>query len=179
MASEKLMRITSVSVAAALTLVCASTSLSGQRPDAQIDPRSMALLQQGRSAQAAGNIDGATGLIESALVIDPRNRQAFIALAELARTQGLPGKSIRLYREALALEPNDVAALKGQGEALVQKGAVVRAQETLAKLRTVCGATCPAAGELAAVIAKGPPVTATALQTPPAVPGTPTPATPQ
>ncbi|MGO4863835.1 hypothetical protein ACTP2L_09785, partial [Campylobacter jejuni] len=52
--SEKLMRFTSVSVAAALALVCASTSLSGQRPDNQIDPRSTALLQQGRAAQAAG-----------------------------------------------------------------------------------------------------------------------------
>lgn len=166
------MRITSVSVAAALALVCVSTSLNGQRPDAQIDPRSMALLQQGRAAQAAGDTSGATGLIESALVIDPRNRQAFVALADIARAQGLPGKSIRLYREALTLEPNDVAALKGEGEALVQKGAVTKARETLAKLRTVCGATCPAAGELAAVIAKGPPVTATAQQTPPVAPGT-------
>ncbi len=131
------------------------------------------MLQQGRAAQASGDLSGATGLIESALVIDPRNRQAFVALAELAGRQGLPGKSIRLYREALALEPNDVAALKGEGEALVQKGAVTKARETLAKLKTVCGATCPAAGELAATIAKGPPITATAQQTPPVVPGAP------
>jgi len=174
-----LMRFTSVSVAGALVLVCASASLSGQRPDNQVDPRSMALLQQGRAAQAAGDTSGATGLIESAVVIDPRNRAAYIALADIARGQGLPGKSIRLYREALSLEPNDVAALKGEGEALVQKGAVNRARDTLAKLKTVCGATCPAANELAAVIAKGPPVTATAQQTPPAVPGAPVPATPQ
>lgn len=166
------MRFTSVSVAAALALICASTSLSGQRPDSQIDPRSTALLQQGRAAQAAGNIDAATGLIESALVVDPRNRPAYIALADIARAQGLPGKSIRLYREALSLEPNDVLALKGEGEALVQKGAVVKARETLAKLRTVCGASCPTATDLAAVIAKGPPITATAQQTPPVVPGT-------
>ncbi|KQM19832.1 hypothetical protein ASE73_17590 [Sphingomonas sp. Leaf24] len=164
------MRFTSVSVAAALALVCASTSLSGQRPDNQIDPRSTALLQQGRAAQASGNIEGAVGLIESALVVDPRNRPAYIALADIARGQGLPGKSIRLYREALSLEPNDVVALKGEGEALVQKGAVTKARETLAKLKTVCGATCPASDELAASIAKGPPVTATALQTPPTVP---------
>ncbi len=173
------MRFTSVSVAAALALVCASASLSGQRPDNQVDPRSNALLQQGRAAQAAGNIESATGLIESALVIDPRNRAAYIALADIARGQGLPGKSIRLYREALSLEPNDVAALKGEGEALVQKGAVTRARDSLAKLKTVCGATCAAANELAAVIAKGPPITATAQQTPPVVPGKPVPATPQ
>ncbi len=168
--AEKWMRITSVSVAAALALICASTSLSGQRPDSQVDPRSLTLLQQGRAAAATGDLDTANGLIESALVIDPRNRQAYIVLAELARRQDLPGKSIRLYREALTLEPNDVVALKGQGEALVQKGAMARARDTLTKLRTLCGANCPAAGELAAAIAKGPPVTATALQTPPVVP---------
>lgn len=72
------MRFTSVSVAGALVLVCASASLSGQRPDNQVDPRSMALLQQGRAAQAAGDTNGATGLIESALVIDPRNRASVI-----------------------------------------------------------------------------------------------------
>lgn len=167
------MRITSLSVAAALALVCISTSLSGQRPDDQIDPRSMVLLQQGKAAKAAGNLDGATGLIESALVVDPRNRQAFVALAEVARAQGLPGKSIRLYREALLLEPNDVAALRGQGEALVQKGAVTKARETLATLRKVCGTNCVDATELAAVIAKGPPVTVTAQQqSSPPKPGT-------
>lgn len=168
------MRITSVSVAAVLALVCVSTSLSGQRPDDQIDPRSMALLQQGKTARAAGNLDGATGLIESALVVDPRNRQAFVTLGEIARQQSLPGKAIRLYREALLIEPNDVAALRGQGEALVQKGAVTKARETLARLRQVCGAGCADATQLAAVIAKGPPVTVTAQQqTVPPKPGTP------
>jgi Tfp pilus assembly protein PilF len=172
--AEMWMRITSVSVAAALTLVCASTSLSGQRPDSQIDPRSTALLQQGRAALSSGDLDGATGLIESALVIDPRNREAFVTLAQVAARQDLPGKSIRLYREALVLEPNDPVALKGEGEALVQKGAVARARDTLAKLRVVCGTNCPAATELAATIAKGPPVTATAQQAAPTPGATPT-----
>ena len=161
------MRITCLSVAAALTLVSVSTSLSGQRPDDQIDPRSIALLEQGRAARGAGNLDGATGFAESALVIDPRNRQAFSFLAEVAQTQGLPGKAIRLYREALLLEPNDLGALRGQGEALVAKGAVVRAQENLARIRTLCKTGCAEAAQLASVIAKGPPVS-TAQQAVPA-----------
>ena len=48
------MRYSSVAAAVALTLLTVSTSLHGQRPDDQIDPRSMALLAQGRAAQAAG-----------------------------------------------------------------------------------------------------------------------------
>ena len=105
-------------------VVSISTSLHGQRPDDQIDARSMALLQQGKAARAAGNIDGATDLFESAVAVDPRNRQAFIALAQVAEARQLPGKAIRLYREALLLEPNDIAALTGQGEAMVAKGAL-------------------------------------------------------
>jgi Tfp pilus assembly protein PilF len=167
--SEMLMRVTAISAAAALMLLTVSTALVAQRPDDQIDPKSMALVQQGRAAQAAGNFDGATDALESALAVDPRNREAVIVLAEVARARGLPGKAIRLYREALMLEPNDVAALRGQGEAMVQKGAVEKAKENLAKIRTICGTgACNDATLLAATIAKGPPVTATAAATPPA-----------
>ncbi len=153
------MRVTSVAIAAALTLVCVSTSLTGQRPDDQIDARSLQLLAEGRAARAAGNLDGATDLLETAVAVDPRNRQAFIVLAEVAETRGLPGKAIRLYREALTLEPNDVVALRGQGEAFVAKGAVAVARGNLAKIKTLCKGACPEANQLAAVIAKGPPVT--------------------
>lgn len=163
------MRITAISAAVALVVLTVSTGLQAQRPDDQIDPKSLALLQQGRAAQAAGNIDGANDLLESALAVDPRNREAFVVLAEIARGSGLPGKAIRLYREALALEPNDLAALRGQGEAMVAKGAVERAKENLAKIKTICGAgACNDATTLAAVIAKGPPVTSTAQAEEPA-----------
>ena len=173
------MRLTTLTAAAALALVSISTSLSGQRPDDQINPRSVELVQQGEAARAAGQLDRAIGLIETALAVDPRNRQGFVALAEIARTRGLPGQSIRLYREALTLEPTDLRALRGQGEALVAKGAVTRAQENLAKIRKLCGTQCTDATALAAAIAKGPPVTATAQQSvTPAQPTTPTPAKP-
>jgi len=147
-----------------------STSLSGQRPDDQIDARSLQLLAQGRAAKAAGNLDGATDLLETAVAVDPRNRQAFVMLADVADARGLPGKAIRLYREALTLEPNDVVALRGQGEALVAKGAVAIAKTNLAKIRTLCKAGCPEANQLAAAIAKGPPVTTAQTETKPTAP---------
>jgi len=159
------MRYLSVTAAIGLTLLSVSTSLRGQRPDDQIDPRSGALLEKGRSLRAAGNLSGANDIIETALAVDPRNRPAFLVLAEIARTQNLPGKAIRLYREALTLEPNDVAALKGQGEAMVQKGAVEKAKENLAKIQKLCAArTCPEGPQLSAAIAKGPPVVSATAQ---------------
>ena len=161
------MRYSSVAAAAALTLLAISTSLHGERPDDQVDPRSMALLAKGKAAQATGNLDGATDALESALAVDPRNRAAFVSLGQVAEERGLPGKAIRLYREALLLEPNDVSALKGQGEALVAKGAVARAKDNLAKIRTLCGkAGCADATVLAATIAKGPPIATAAVEIP-------------
>ena len=151
------MRFTAITAATALMALTLSTALIAQRPDDQIDPRSVTLVQQGRAAQTAGNLDAATDALETALVVDPRNRAAYIALAEVARARGLHGKAIRLYREALALEPNDLAALRGQGEAMVQRGAMEKANETLTRMRTICGARCPDATQLAAVIQRGPP----------------------
>ena len=157
------MRYSSVTLAAALTAMCLSASLSAQRPDDQIDPRSMQLLAEGRALKAGGDIEGATDVVETALAVDPRNRAAFIVLAELAESRGLPGKSIRLYREALLLEPNDVAALRGQGEALVAKGALAQARSNLSRIKTLCKGACPDATRLSAAIAKGPPVTTAAI----------------
>ncbi len=156
------MRYSSVALAVALTIVCVSTSLHGQRPDDQVDQRSIALLAQGKAERAAGNVDAATDTLETALAVDPRNRAAFVELGQISQGLGLSGKAIRLYREALLLEPNDVAALEGQGEALVAKGAVNLAQANLAKIRTLCKTSCTPATTLAATIAKGPPV-ATAM----------------
>ena len=67
------------------------------------------------------------------------------------------GEAIKFYFDALKLEPNDVNALAGQGEALVQRGAVERAKQNLDRIRTLCKSNCPQATQLAAVIAKGPP----------------------
>lgn len=169
------MRFSPVAIGLAFAALSVSTSLHGQRADNQIDPRSMALLAQGRAAASAGNLESATDLIETALAVDPRNRDAFLELANVAEKQQLSGKAIRLYREALAIEPNDVGALRGQGEALVQKGAMEAARENLTKIKTLCGKKpCPESAALAAVIAKGPPPAVVATKVPDKIPDAPT-----
>ncbi|OYY90946.1 MAG: hypothetical protein B7Y45_05460 [Sphingomonas sp. 28-66-16] len=162
------MRISTVAAAVALTLVTVSTSLHGQRPDDQVDPRSLSLLASARTAQSAGNLDAAAETLETALAVDPRNRAAFVALGDVSEARGLPGKAIRYYREALLLEPNDLAALTGQGEAYVAKGALERARQNLARIRKICARGCAEATTLAAAIAKGP-VTNVAQATKPTV----------
>jgi Tfp pilus assembly protein PilF len=161
---EIVMRFGPVAVALSLMLATVSSVGFGQRPDNQIDPRSMALLRQGQAALAAGRLEEAENLLETALAVDPRNRGAYIAIGQVARKQGLPGKAIRMYGNALALEPNDTTALAGQGEAMVQRGAVTRAKANLAKLQGICKKGCSAITELTAAIAKGPPVAVVTAQ---------------
>ncbi len=153
------MRFTPASIALAALLTAVSSVGLTQRPDAQIDPVSLEWMRAGDAASKAGNLVGATDAYESALAVDPRNRTAYIALAQVARAQGLQGKAIRLYREALLIDPTDVTAIVGQGEAMVEKGAVAKAKENLAQAQSVCKTDCTEVGKLAAAIQKGPPAT--------------------
>lgn len=137
------MRISFLAIGAGVVLASLPVASDAQRADSDIFPRSIALQQEGQAAQEAGDLDLAIDFYESALAADPRNRSAIIALAQVARAQGLPGKAIGLYRDALVLEPNDIVALTGQGEALAEKGALEMAREKLAEAQRVCGEKCP------------------------------------
>lgn len=151
------MRLMPIALTAAIALATVASAGFGQKPDDQIDPKSLALTQEAQSLTASGRLQEAADALETALAVDPRNRQAYIGLAKVAQGQKLPGKAIKYYFEALKLEPNDVNALAGQGEALVQRGAVERAKRNLERVRTLCANPCSQATSLAAAIAKGPP----------------------
>jgi Tfp pilus assembly protein PilF len=167
---EILMRLTPIALASAIMLATLASAGHGQRPDDEIDARSVTLTQQAQALTSAGKLSEATDSLETALAIDPRNRAAYMGLARVAQGQRLPGKAIKLYGEALALEPNDVNALAGQGQALVERGAVERAKQNLEKIKGLCKDPCPQATQLAAVIAKGPPVVTAEAPTRPAPP---------
>ena len=160
------MRLTPIALTVAIALATVASAGHGQKPDDQIDPRSVAMAQEAQGLNAHGKYQEATDLLETALAIDPRNRQAYLGLARAAQGQKLPGKAIKFYFDALKLEPNDVAALAGQGEALVQRGAVERAKRNLDRIKTLCADPCPQATTLASVIAKGPPAEVLTAQRP-------------
>ncbi len=163
------MRLTPVALAAVIVAGTMASAGHSQRPDDQIDARSAKFTVDAVTAAGAGRHNEATDLYETALVLDPRNRAAYLGLARLAQAQRLPGKAIRLYQDALTIEPNDLNALAGQGEAYVQRGAVDRAKRNLTRVQELCGRPCPQATQLAAVIQRGPPV-ATAEGTQPPAP---------
>ena len=73
------------------------------------------------------------------------------------RRSACPARRSAIYAEALQLEPNDVTALAGQGEAFVQRGAVERAkQQSRADPDALRASPARRRPQLAAVIAKRP-----------------------
>lgn len=148
---EKVMRFTPAAVSLAVVLAVTSSGSVGQKPS-PLDPRSISWSERGAAVLADGKLDQATDAFETSLALDPRNRGAFIGLAQVAHAQGLPGKEIRLYDEALLLDPQDVNVLQAQGSAMIARGAIESARGNLAKIKTVCKKGCDAANRLAKAI---------------------------
>nr|WP_306095714.1 tetratricopeptide repeat protein [Qipengyuania flava] len=143
--------------AAALSLALAVTSSVGWAGERAPAPRAGVLLAEGQAALEQGDVQGAIDAYEAALAVDPGYTPIFLRLAEAARADQLQGKAIRYYREALDRDPRNLAAIAGEGQALVEKGALEKAKGSLAKLESLCGASCPETQTLSATIAAGPP----------------------
>jgi Tfp pilus assembly protein PilF len=146
------MRFSPAAVSLAVLLAISSSVGVGQKPT-PADPRSVSWAQRGAASLASGKLDQATDAFETALALDPRNRNAFVGLAEVAHAQSLPGKEIRFYDEALQLDPQNVALLQAQGVAMLSRGAVESARANLAKIKENCKSRCDAADKLASAIA--------------------------
>jgi tetratricopeptide (TPR) repeat protein len=143
--------------ALALSLLAAVTSSVGFSRDADpVDLRAQALLNGGREQLARGDTAAATDSFEAALAVDPGYVGTYLALGEAARRTGLQGKAIHYYRTALERDPNNLAAISGEGGAMVEKGALDKARRNLAKLEGLCGKACPDTQLLASAIARGP-----------------------
>jgi len=154
-ARELLMRYYPAALALSL-LVGLSASASWSAPATPLDPRAAALQAQGRASLSAGNIDAATDAFEAALAVQPGQVTLVLDLAEAARRQGMQGKALRYYRDVLDQDPQNIAALSGEGAALAEKGALEKARRNLARLEGMCGSGCAASRSLADAIARGP-----------------------
>jgi len=141
--------------AAALSLLVVLTSSAGFTAEPEPTPRAVMLIAEGRAALAGDEPQKAIDAFESALAVDPSYTGTLIELAQAARSVGLQGKAIHYYREVLARDPGNFAAISGEGAALVEKGAVEKARLNLAQLQSLCGPACPATQKLAAVIQQG------------------------
>ena len=150
--------------AAALSLFLATTASVTSAQDRLPDPRAGSLIEQGRAALASGDTQGAIDAFEAALTVDPGFTPVFLELAQVARAEGLQGKAIKYYRETLVRDPDNFAAMSGEGEALVEKGALEKAKRNLARLQSLCGDTCPETQNLMTRIEAGPPARLAAEQ---------------
>jgi Flp pilus assembly protein TadD len=154
-AKDLLMRFTPPVIALSLLAVVTS-SVGYSAPATTADPRAKALIQQGQTALDAGQTDKAIDAFESALVVEPANPLILVSLAQATRREGMQGKALRYYREALSVDPHNVNAISGEGAALAEKGAIEKAKHNLAQLEGLCGAGCTATRDLEAAIARGP-----------------------
>jgi len=152
---EILMRFAPAGLALSLALALAASAGQGAAPQ-PLDPRAAQLVGEGRAALTAGNADAAIDAFEAALAVQPGSTEITLALAEATRRQGMQGKALHYYREAIERDPRNFAALSGEGQALLEKGAIEKARRTLARLQQACGPNCPETKELAAAIARGP-----------------------
>ena len=150
------MRFSPLVLMLGLATSAVSIPAAGQRPDDQIAPQSVALKKQGESLYSQGKLVEADDAFETALVVDPKNRAAFVAMARVAIKQKLYGQAIKQTNKALSLEPTDRSALQVQGEAMVELGALPRARENLAKLEKLCAQGCPEKTALSTAISRGP-----------------------
>ncbi|TMM50062.1 tetratricopeptide repeat protein [Qipengyuania marisflavi] len=142
--------------AAALSLALAITASTSWATERDPDPRAGVLIAEGRAALANDQPQEAIDAFEAALAVDPGYTPIFLELAAVARSEQLQGKAIRYYREALTRNPGSLAAIAGEGGALLEKGAVEKARANLAKLESLCGTNCPETQQLATIIAAGP-----------------------
>lgn len=142
--------------AVALSLLAAVTASVGYGAARTPNSGAVVLEKSGLAQLSAGKVQDATDAFEAALAIDPAYTALYLDLAEAARQQGLQGKAIHYYREALMREPGNLAAISGEGQAMVEKGAVEKARRNLAKLQSLCGDTCPEARQLAVALQRGP-----------------------
>jgi cytochrome c-type biogenesis protein CcmH/NrfG len=156
-ARDLLMRFTPPVLALSL-LASLTSSVGYSAPAAPTDPRAKSLLQQGQAALDAGQADKAIDAFEAALTVAPGNPQVLVSLATATRRQGMQGKALRYYREALEIDPQNVSALSGEGAALAEKGALEKARLNLARVEGLCGSSCVATRDLQAAIARGPTV---------------------
>lgn len=168
---EILMRFTPAGLALSLAFALAASAGQGAAPQ-PLDPRAAQLVAEGRAALSAGNADGAIDAFEAALAIQPGATEVTLGLAEATRRQGMQGKALHYYREAIERDPRNFAAIAGEGQTLLEKGAVEKAKRMLTRLQLSCGANCPETKQLAAAIARGPAervVTAEAVKPDPVV----------
>ena len=175
---ETIMRFTPAAILLAGALALSSSSSVGrigpQGPSTSNDasPVASAWTDHGAAALDTGDLRAARSAYETALLLNPGDSSIYFALGKVARAEKMPGRAIKYFDDAIRLDPKNQTAVLEEGLAMMDKGAIESARQTLAQLKTLCAKNCAIAEPLAAAIAAGPPkvMTAEAGKAPPAPP---------
>jgi hypothetical protein len=153
---ETIMRFTPAACVAALILTGVSSAVFAEKPiPVVINPIAQDMIADAQKLAKAGDRNKAADLLETALAVDPRASAAYTGLAELAKADGMPGKAISYYGEAIALNPDDRRAIAGQGVIFAERGAKEKAALNLKELRRLCRWGCAEMKVLKQAISKG------------------------
>lgn len=152
----RFLKAPAVLLATTALLAFAGTSVSAQTADRYKDI-SNALVAQGSeilgSDASAAKAGEAQVFFERALVANPANVAALIALGEAHEAQDHTSKGLKYYRKALELEPNNLEALQQQTLAFLKRDLVDEAGGNREKIARLCRTGCDALTKVEAAIA--------------------------
>jgi len=103
-------------------------------------------------AKLADDAAAAQLLFERALVADPTNVQALVGLGHAFEDQGHVGRGLKYYRQALEIQPNDLAALESQALAFLKRKLPDRTERNRARIAELCGEDCPSLARVTAAL---------------------------
>ncbi len=163
------MRFTPAAILLASALaLSASSSLGKKAQDAGVSAAAKPWVAHGASALDVGDLDAARSAYETALLLSPGDPTIYFALGKIARAQKMPGRAIKYFADVRRIDPDNQSALLQEGLAMMDKGAIESARQTLAELKTLCKTSCAITEPLTAAIAAGPPKFMTAEAATPA-----------
>ncbi len=129
-------------------ILTAALSVAGQAQTAQQYQDVSNQLAVDAESLIASAPEDAKIMFERALVANPANMSALLGLARTLDVMGRPGRSLKYYRQALSLEPDNVTALAAQAKAFLKRDLVDRAEVNQLRLAELCG-SCDAALDVA------------------------------
>ncbi len=154
---ETIMRYLPASCGAALILLCVSSAAYSERAFVPPpNPIAREMVAEAERLSRGGDLNGAQDMLETALVLDPRSRDALFALARIAEAQGLPGKAAGYYADVLTIDPKSKRALSAQGIVYARRGATQAAEANLAQLDALCRRECAEMVQLKKALSEGP-----------------------
>ncbi len=135
------------------TPVTPTTAPAASKVSAATGTKSVvALLKEARASIAGKKWTDTITTLQAAAAIEPSNADVQNLLGYSNRNNGDYPAALRYYAAALTINPNHTGALEYQGVAFLKLGLPAKAKANLARLKTICGASCGEYKDLAAAL---------------------------